>query len=386
MNVIESMRNYPKEEQVNILATLNVVQGKGWSPENPDPFQFHIILGERIRAQDEKIKSLEEDSKNNEEQDKQKEKDNKDLRNNLQNEKEVCEDLEKEVLNMESDLKKAEKLVEILKHGLGNKDSIIDGLNKILKEKDDEINKLNEAVAKVEKKDLIQNNVIKELKDNLKNKEEIINHSEKEELDKLMDEIKQLEAVNKEKEIMLENVKLENEKLNVQLGKLMSIKENVSLGDELNMHISKTFNCEECGESFDMRSEMKMHVETVHEKVNEKKLWKAKLKEKEIEVCSQKFKISSEIFSLKEKEISLNKICRCKGFCRINHYKHSWSQSKSTNLFEKMLNLNVHHVAKLQGAVQKSYTCDSCEEKFVKMVELKKHKKTIHKCSTATIA
>ena len=55
-----------------------------------------------------------------------------------------------------------------------------------------------------------------------------------------------------------------------------------------------------------MRSEMKMHVETVHEKVNEKKLWKAKLKEKEIEVCSQKFKISSEIFSLKEKEISLN--------------------------------------------------------------------------------
>ena len=337
--------------------------------------------GERLKATETELEEVKKEVEDLKDENKQNQKKIKDLLDDLQYERNENEDLE-------IDLKKTEKQVDILKHGIRNKDSIIDGLDKILKEKENEMNKLGETKAIEEKKGTIQNNVIKELKDKLNEKEEIISDGEreKEELDNLLKEIKQLEGANKEKERMLDNIVIENEKLKVTLEKLESTKENLSLGDELNLHVSKTFICEECGKSFDMRSEMNLHIENVHEKVNDKKLWTAKLTEMEIKICGQKVEISSGIFRLKEKELNLNKICRCRGFCRINHQKHSWSKSRSTNLFGKMLNLNANQVTKCQGAVQKSYTCDSCEENFVKMIELRKHKKTTHKSSPAITA
>ena len=59
MDVMESLRKYSEENQALIMTTLKVVQEKGWSQDNSDPFQFHIILGGKIRSQESRIDSLE---------------------------------------------------------------------------------------------------------------------------------------------------------------------------------------------------------------------------------------------------------------------------------------------------------------------------------------
>ena len=332
--------------------------------------------GERLKVTESELEEVKNEVEDLKDENRQKVKKIRDLKDDLQYESNLNEDLE-------SDLKKAEKQVDIFKHGIENKDCIIEGLDKILKEKDVEVNKLKETVAIEEKKGVIQKNVIKELKDKFNEKVEVIKHNEKEELDHLVQEIKQLEATNKEKERILENVEIEKEKLKVKLEKLESINENLSLGDELNKDIVKTFSCEECGKSFDKRSDMKTHIEILHEKthpVNEKNLWKAKLKETEIQIYEQKLELSSGLFSLKEKEINLNKICRCRGFCRIRHEEHNWTKSKASEIYEALQKLAE---PKATGAIKKNYSCNQCESNFVRLVQLKCHMKTNHKTSTA---
>jgi hypothetical protein len=43
------------------MATLNVVQKNGWGANTSDQYQFHIILGSKIKSQKFKIKQLESD-------------------------------------------------------------------------------------------------------------------------------------------------------------------------------------------------------------------------------------------------------------------------------------------------------------------------------------
>ena len=45
---LESPHCYAEEDKQNIMATLIVVQEKGWSPKNTDQYQFHIVLGEKL--------------------------------------------------------------------------------------------------------------------------------------------------------------------------------------------------------------------------------------------------------------------------------------------------------------------------------------------------
>ena len=53
---MELLENYCEEDQKNIMATLNVVQARGWSAHNDDQYQFHIILGGHIRVKEARIK------------------------------------------------------------------------------------------------------------------------------------------------------------------------------------------------------------------------------------------------------------------------------------------------------------------------------------------
>jgi hypothetical protein len=81
---------------------------------------------------------------------------------------------------------------------------------------------------------------------------------------KLVDEIKDLEDVNKEKEIQLENIAKENEMIKAKLDKLEALEsENVILkdkldrndkvekNDELDSHFSRKFTCKDCDEKFE---------------------------------------------------------------------------------------------------------------------------------------
>ena len=58
---MELLTDYSEEDQNNIMATLNVVQTSGWSAKNDDQYQFHIILGRKLRVHEERVKELEND-------------------------------------------------------------------------------------------------------------------------------------------------------------------------------------------------------------------------------------------------------------------------------------------------------------------------------------
>ena len=115
MDIMKSINNYKEEEQANILATLNVVQGKGWSPENQDPMQFHIILGEKIRESEEKIRYLEDNLDSYKEENLQKEKEIRDLNKELKQERDNCEDLEVDLNRKEDELKEIKTQLQIKK-------------------------------------------------------------------------------------------------------------------------------------------------------------------------------------------------------------------------------------------------------------------------------
>ena len=188
-----------------------------------------------------------------------------------------------------------------------NRDDIINSLDEVIKERVDEINYLREnceslarQVGKdlvLEKKNEIQNKVIEELKDNLKDVEKLKNDDPTKEIKLLTFEIEQLQAenekkkqqleiINAEKEGELEKVVFENEKLREKLEVFDTkhVERSVSLNDEIDEHISKTFKCEECAYDFETRSNLTIHTRKVHEVST----WKAKLVEIEGRNCKQK--------------------------------------------------------------------------------------------------
>jgi len=334
--------------------------------------------GERLKVTEKELEEVKNEVEDLKDENQQHQKEIRDLKDDLQYERNLNEDLE-------IDLKKAERQVDIFKHGIGNKDSIIDGLDKIIKEKGDEMNKLKEAKAIEEKKCEIQNNVIKELKDKLKEKEEIINYGDKEELDNLEREIKQLEISNKAKEELVESFRIEKESL---LDKLKAFEEktplleNETLELELQDLVTQPFKCHECSKTFNARSDLRCHIRNEHEK----KILERKLVSFELLLCKQKLQLSDSFLNLKEREIKKANVCSCRGFCYIQHSKHNWKKPMSDYFQDKLENLQKANIGVCNGALKKKYSCQHCEATFVKQGDLKKHKKTNHKTSTVICA
>ena len=333
------------------------MQDRGWSQKNSDPFQFHIILGEKIIALEEKIQSLESVLENNEEQNLQKEKNNKNLINDLKKEREINRDLEEE-FNVKFDeidhikkyLHEKENEIEQMKEVLHAKENEFDDLEVFVKQRVEEIKYLRENNAsmaqqvgeaiKTEKKVEIQSKVIQELQDNLKKKENVETAKE---VQTLLRDIGQLQMDVEEKEKLLESVTTENneikEKLHILEEKNVYLKrsneitkvdgpEIISLQEELeNSSLKvflKQFKCKTCADKFECFGDLREHIRNKHEEVSKtKKILGAKLKELEQKISEQQLDVTLKLFSLKEKEIKEQKTCRCRGFCNINHLKHN---------------------------------------------------------------
>ena len=56
--------------------------------------------------------------------------------------------------------------------------------------------------------------------------------------------------------------------------------------------------------------------------------------------------------------------CICKGFCSINHNKHSWKMSESEELFSKYQSL---------------YSCNQCNEQFSCNISMETHIESKHR-------
>ena len=334
MDVMESLSNYSEEEQNQIITTLTVIQERGWSHDVNDPYQFQIILGEKLMSQTKRIKSFENNLESLEEENLQKDKYIKDLKADLEHHKDVTEDMEQEI-------NKRDDVINALQYGIDGKIKVINDLVQIRKVNLEE----NEIM---EKKLKVQNKVLKELKDKLNEKDELKNQQE--ELQKLFDDIEHLKDVNKEKEIELENVSSENEKLKSRLESI-AIEEEVlqdkpiSLEDELGSLLSRDFKCGKCGEDFGSQGNLSTHMKRGHEVKNERLHMKLRLYEIEMKISEQKLYIANKMSSLREIEFSESQTCKCQGWCGINHIKHSWKVTKSERVYEMIRSLDLNLVA-----------------------------------------
>ena len=258
------------------MTIIKILDSKNLTQES-DPFKVHIILGEKIRALEEDNKALDNNLEDLKEQCSQKEKAVEDLKYDLNHERVINEELEE-------DLDRKIDEVDQIKKDLRMKEESFDNLEMVLKEKIVEIFHLREntesmghqifEAIKLEKKVDIQNNLINDLKNKLKEKEEVETFNEKEEVEKLVTEIKHLEIENGEKKRALENVTTENEMLKAKMENLQrqnsenQLEESINLEDELSLHVGKGFKCEKCGKEFETRWNLQSHLKNDHEVLN----------------------------------------------------------------------------------------------------------------------
>ena len=360
MDVMETLKNYSQEDQVNIMTTLKIVQDRGWSPMNTDPYQFHIILGGKLLSQEKVIQSLENDLENFKEQLVKTENEMGVLKNNCKYEKEMVEDLEEDLNRKDGELKHLEKCFQ-------NRIEIINKQDIIIKERNDEISQFrlnntnleNQIVEglKLEKKVKIQNNIIKELKTNLEDKEIRKNDDISKEIKSLLKEIEELRIENKEKEALLKSFNDENKMLKEKFTilevrnkelvcheNLQKPTENVSLDEELiNHNITRPFKCERCDKFLCSMADLSYHMRNDHEDLDEKEALKTKLRDLEWTLCQQKLNLTTTLYNLKENELKESRTCRCRGWCGINHQKYGWKISPSEEILMKMKALSTKH-------------------------------------------
>ena len=74
------------------------------------------------------------------------------------------------------------------------------------------------------------------------------------------------------------------------------------------------------------------HMENVNaKKAENRRILQERLVTLQKQVSNQKIKLSASIFILKKKELQKNNICICRGFCRIHHDKHNYTNLKVMN-------------------------------------------------------
>ena len=129
---MEFLEEYSEEDRNSIMATLNVVQSRGWSAKTDDQYQFHIILGGNIRDNEMKIKQLEYDIEKTIDENNQNLKDLKDLKENLRQERELNEELLDEVKRNDEEIKHLKKCVQ-------NRDEIDNSLEEEFRERTEKL-------------------------------------------------------------------------------------------------------------------------------------------------------------------------------------------------------------------------------------------------------
>ena len=83
---------------------------------------------------------------------------------------------------------------------------------------------------------------------------------------------------------------------------------------------------------------------------------KTKLSQLEKQNSEQKISLVSKILNLKEKEFDEKQTCRCRGWCAINHQKHSWKISRSKTIFTKLKSMDIHEEREVEALTDKHVT------------------------------
>ena len=299
---------------------------------------------EKVKEQEESIRTLESEVLDSKEEIQY-------LRNKLDQKCDTIDDLEQEIEKIEKEVDEQKFNLKYQKNVMENKDRMISNLNEMREEREEKCSKLEHELN-------VSNTVLKELEDELEQKSNLVH--EQEDVKELLDDIENLKHMNEGKELEIENMERENEKLQTKLQLLESkeTEETKCLDEELGSSMSRNFKCKECDEHFGIRSDLKHHKRNVHAMHG----MKMRLHELEIQILEQKLDVSVKIAKLKEAE----QTCRCAGWCAINHLKHSCKKSSSKDLGSKFQKI-------ADESPKELHTCNICEEKFTKVNHLETH-------------
>ena len=303
------------------------------------------------------------------------------LKNKLDQKYDMIDDMENELDQMERNFKEAKKNLEL-------RETDLKKLEVLINEQVEEINILRDnnlsmvhQVAEnlmMEKKIKVQDAVIRDLRDKLNTETNNEIDEVTSERDRLLLEVDHLEKENEEKVKILES--MENENVTLR-GKLDDIQKNdelmnnspnkTSLGEELKLveELTENFECNICGKTFEARSELKVHVRKTHQIAT----WKSKLMEMETENSQLKYRLSLDLFRMKEHELKARKSCSCRGFCPITHSKHNWTKSHCDEIFINMEKLN------RGGVGVNMHQCKTCEQNFLSPIDFIHHIENNHK-------
>jgi hypothetical protein len=112
------------------------------------------------------------------------------------------------------------------------------------------------------------------------------------------------------------------------------LEESVNMDKELAADVSRTFDCEECGEQFGNVSDLKCHKKKVHRVKAQIIALQHRLLEMGQQISDQKLNMIQNLSKLKGTEFIEKQTCRCTGWCGINHQKHSWKPIKSRSILK----------------------------------------------------
>ena len=138
------------------------------------------------------------------------------------------------------------------------------------------------------------------------------------------------------------------------------------------------FKCNKCEKEFETRRVLRNHTKSSHEKVNVIEDWKMKVNRLGSKLSEQKCNLVEDLFRLREKESREKQICRCRGICKINHFKQNWSKSESAEMFYKFKDSFQANQDNCQIGTVKKIACTYCEQNFLKLGDLGRHMKANH--------
>ena len=312
-----------------------------------------------------------------------------DLKDDLHYERGINEELVDEL--KEKDLEN-----EHLKNCVKNRDDISNSLDDMFKEKMDEISNLRENCASLakqvgrelilENKVEIQNKIIDTLKANLKEAEDTVRTGTKDNLEKLMSEIRQLEEENEAKVKQLADMQIGNEMMKERLQTLeaknaeliinvQKVDDEIPLSEELSLacKLQTNFECEYYGKAFATKDDLRSHGRLEHE-VNEKKLLEDKLFQLETQVSLQKLHLTEDLLELNVRESFEKKKCICKGKCNIIHKLYNWKRKYGQELHSQLLSIKEQGLKKDdEDFILKSFSCNPWGINFISESQLRKH-------------
>ena len=136
-------------------------------------------------------------------------------------------------------------------------------------------------------------------------------------------------------------------------------------------HCEISFKCNECEETFYAHDNLKAHISNEHKRKGYIEQILKKENYIKTQVFKQKIRLSDSLYQLKQKEEKQRKKCYCKGvFCTIAHSRYRWIVSQTDILFNKYKLMN--------SELKRKVGCEKCELEFNCEDILKRHKESHH--------